>query len=252
MGLPELDMWIIAWCGFALFCGGLIKGTLGVGTPLLTVPLMALVVPAQTAVVLMAIPVVVANVWQATRAKEVSTVVSRFWPMFLAILAGTLGGVFILANIDDRTLLLVVGLLVIAFTILQGSSYKFQISTRAEKPAGLVFGLASGLVGGLSSMFGPMLIIYLVSLPGLNKERFVASISFLYIACVVPWAMLLIGFGVLDLELTLLSTVATLPVVAGLILGEKLRSRVSDERFSRMVLVVLLVSGATMLWRALI
>jgi uncharacterized membrane protein YfcA len=64
--------------------------------------------------------------------------------------------------------------------------------------------------------------------------------------------MLLIGFGVLDLELTVLSTVATLPVVAGLILGEKLRSRVSDERFSRMVLVVLLVSGATMLWRALI
>ncbi|MGB1612514.1 MAG: hypothetical protein ACPHCM_03420, partial [Arenicellales bacterium] len=60
MGLPELDMWIIVWCGFALFCGGLIKGTLGVGTPLLTVPLMALVVPAQTAVVLMAIPVVVA------------------------------------------------------------------------------------------------------------------------------------------------------------------------------------------------
>ncbi|MEK9784973.1 MAG: sulfite exporter TauE/SafE family protein [Gammaproteobacteria bacterium] len=250
MGLPELDMWIIVWCGFALFCGGLIKGTLGVGTPLLTVPLMALVVPAQTAVVLMAIPVVVANVWQATRAKEVATVVSRFWPMFLAILAGTLGGVFILANIDDRTLLLVVGLLVIAFTILQGSSYKFQISTRAEKPAGMFFGLASGLVGGLSSMFGPMLIIYLVSLPGLNKERFVASISFLYIACVVPWAMLLIGFGVLDLELTVLSTAATLPVVAGLILGEKLRSRVSDERFSRMVLVVLLVSGGTMLFRA--
>ncbi len=33
-------------------------------------------------------------------------------------------------------------------------------------------------------MFGPMLIIYLVSLPGLDKERFVASISFsLYRVC---------------------------------------------------------------------
>jgi len=61
--LEEFDLLVIAWCAFALFCGGLIKGTLGVGTPLLTVPLMALVLPAQMAVILMAVPVVVANVW---------------------------------------------------------------------------------------------------------------------------------------------------------------------------------------------
>jgi len=250
MALADFDPLIITWCAFALFCGGLIKGTLGVGTPLLTVPLMALVVPAQTAVVLMAIPVVVANVWQAARARVVRSVVSRFWPMFLAIVGGTLAGVFILANIDDRTLLLVVGIVVIAFTILQASSYKLRIPSCVEKPVGMVFGCASGLVGGLSSMFGPMLIIYLVSLPGLDKERFVASISFLYIACVVPWALLLMWFGVLTWHLTLLSTLATIPVVVGLLLGERLRGRVSDDRFSRLVLGVLLVSGGTMLVRA--
>ena len=72
--MAELDLIVVAWCVFALFCGGLIKGTLGVGTPLLTVPLMALVVPAQTAVVLMSFPVVVANVMQALKATEVREV----------------------------------------------------------------------------------------------------------------------------------------------------------------------------------
>jgi len=62
---------IILWCSFALACGGLIKGTLGVGTPLLTVPLMALVLPAQSAVTLMALPVVVANLWQAFSAPNI-------------------------------------------------------------------------------------------------------------------------------------------------------------------------------------
>lgn len=249
--MPDtLDLAITAWCAFALLCGGLIKGTLGVGTPLLTVPLMALVLPAQTAVALMAIPVVFANIWQALQAREVGQVVPRFWPAFLAILVGTYAGVAILTSIDERSLLLVVGVIVIAFTLLQGSTYKLHLSSALEKPAGVVFGLASGVVGGLSSMFGPMLIIYLVSIPGLGKERFVASISFLYLACVIPWFLILLLFGVLDRDLLLASAAATVPVAAGMAIGRRIRNRVTDQRFHRLVLVVLIVSGGTLLWRA--
>ena len=149
-------------------------------------------------------------------------------------------------------LLLVVGAVVIAAAILQGSSYRLSLPPSLEKPSGVLFGLASGVVGGLSSMFGPMLIIYLVSIPGLNKERFVATISFLYIACVVPWVIMLAWFGILDQKLVVLSSLATLPVVVGLFVGEALRKGVSDARFRKMVLVVLLVSGGAMLWRALV
>ena len=250
--MGELDLLVVAWCAFALFCGGLIKGTLGVGTPLLTVPLMALVLPVQMAVILMAVPVVVANVWQVVRARRSHTVVSRFWPSFVAILIGTYAGVAILATIEERALLLIVGAVVIASAVLQGSSYRLILTPALERPAGVVFGLASGIIGGLSSMFGPMLIIYLVSIPGLDKERFVATISFLYIACVVPWALMLLWFGILDQRLVVLSALATVPVVAGLVVGEVLRKQVSDERFQKLVLVVLLFSGGTMLWRALV
>ena len=250
--MQEFDLLIVAWCAFALFCGGLIKGTLGVGTPLLTVPLMALVLPAQLAVILMVMPVVVANVWQAFKAGRLHAAAIRFWPVFVAILIGTYGGVAILATIDERSLLLVVGTVVIAAAILQSSSYRLRLPPSLEKPCGVLFGLASGVVGGLSSMFGPMLIIYLVSIPGLDKERFVATISFLYIACVVPWVIMLAWFGILDQKLVVLSSLATLPVVVGLFVGEALRKGVSDARFRKMVLVVLLVSGGAMLWRALV
>ena len=62
--LAEYGLWIVAWCFFALCCGGFIKGALGVGTPLLTVPMMAQVLPPQMAIAIMAVPVVVANLWQ--------------------------------------------------------------------------------------------------------------------------------------------------------------------------------------------
>jgi len=101
-------------------------------------------------------------------------------------------------------------------------------------------------------MFGPMLIIYLVSIPGLDKERFVATISFLYIACVIPWMIMLLWFGILNQRLMVLSALATVPVVAGLVVGEVLRKRVSNSHFQTMILIVLLFSGVSMLWRALV
>ena len=135
--LAEYGPWIVAWCFFALCCGGFIKGALGVGTPLLTVPMMALVLPPQMAIAIMAIPVVVANLWQFAQAERSTAVVARFWPTFVAILIGTWIGVKILSVIDEQTLLILVGIAVIAFALLQGSRFRLHLPDRWVKPAGV-------------------------------------------------------------------------------------------------------------------
>jgi uncharacterized membrane protein YfcA len=248
--LQEYGPWVIAWCCFALACGGLIKGALGVGTPLLTVPMMAQVLPPQMAIAIMAIPVVVANIWQFAQAERSSAVVARFWPTFVAILVGTWIGVKILATIDETTLMYLVGSAVIAFALLQGSKFRLHLPERLVKPAGILFGGASGLIGGVSSFFGPMLITYLISIRGLSKNQFVSSISFLYVSAVVPWTLTLYYFGLLDQRLLIYSCFATLPVTLGLLLGQRLRSLISETRFRYLIIGILVVSGLSMLWRA--
>ena len=246
----EYGPWIVAWCFFALGCGGLIKGALGVGTPLLTVPMMALVLPPQMAIAIMAIPVVVANLWQFAQAERSTAVIARFWPTFIAILIGTWIGVKILSVIDEKTLLILVGVAVITFALLQGSRFRMHLPDRLVRPAGIFFGGASGLIGGVSSFFGPMLITYLISIRGLAKSQFVSSISFLYVSAVVPWAITLYWFGILDDRLLLYSTFATLPVTLGLLGGQSLRAHISETRFQYLIIVILIVSGISMLWRA--
>lgn len=248
--LEEYGPWVVAWCFFALTCGGLIKGALGVGTPLLTVPMMAQVLPPQMAIAIMAIPVVVANLWQFARAERSTAVVARFWPTFAAILVGTWIGVKILATIDEKTLMYLVGLAVIFFAILQGSRFRLHLPDRLVRPAGVFFGGASGLIGGVSSFFGPMLITYLISIRGLSKNQFVSSISFLYVSAVVPWTLTLYYFGILDERLLLYSAFATLPVTFGLLLGERIRGSISETRFRYLIIGILIISGLSMLWRA--
>ena len=246
----EYGPWIIAWCFFALACGGFIKGALGVGTPLLTVPMMAQVLPPQMAIAIMAIPVVVANVWQFAQAERSVAVVNRFWPTFIAILVGTWIGVKILSVINETTLLIMVGVAVISFAVLQGSNYRFRLREAVVKPAGIFFGGAAGVIGGVVSFFGPMMIIYLLSVPGLSKNQFVSTISFLYLSAVIPWAITLYLFGILDQRLLLYSLAAVLPVVLGQWLGQRVRRYISDERFTWLIIGILVISGLSMLWRA--
>jgi len=248
--LEEYGPWVIAWCFFALTCGGLIKGALGVGTPLLTVPMMAQVLPPQMAIAIMAIPVVVANIWQFARAERSTAVMARFWPTFVAILVGTWIGVKILATIDEKTLMYLVGLAVIFFAILQGSRFRLHLPDRLVRPAGVFFGGASGLIGGVSSFFGPMLITYLISIRGLSKNQFVSSISFLYVSAVVPWTLMLIVYGILDQRMLVYSAFATLPIVLGLMIGQRIRKHISDDRFRYLIIGILVISALSMLWRA--
>lgn len=242
--------WVLAWCFFALMSGGLVKGALGVGTPLLPVPLMSLVLPPQLAVAMMSMPVVVANLVQVSEAGHPGYTVRRFWPAFVFLLVGTWVGVKVLSVIDERWLLGIVGVTVIAFALLQGSNRRFHIPAALEKVAGGCFGFAAGVIGGLSAMFGPMLIIFLVSIPGLVKDRFVGSISFLYIAAVFPWTGNLLYYGILDGPTLVWSALAILPVTLGLFIGKRLRGKISEDLFRRLVIVVLICSGVTMLWRA--
>ena len=248
--IESMGTGVLAWCALAMLCGGLIKGTLGVGTPLLTVPMMAMVLPPQHAVALMSIPVIVANLWQVKDAGSPKQTFVRFWPTILALLAGTWIGVRILSGINEQALLLVVGVSVICFTLLQASPRKITIPERLERPAGVGFLGASGIIGGLSSMFGPMLILYLVSLGSLRKDQFVGTISFFYVFAVVPWVLIMVYHGILDGPLAWASALAVLPMVVGLGIGRALRKRINENLFHKLVLVILLASGSSMLWRA--
>lgn len=222
------------------------------GTPLLTVPMMAFVLPPQMAIAIMALPVVVANVWQFISAPKEKGIVRDFLPAGLAIAVGSAIGTKILVSIDEKVLLILVAVLVALFTLLQGSRYRFGIEQRMLWPAGIAFGLTAGIVGGLSSMFGPMMVLYMVSINGLAKDRFVAGISFLYLWAVIPWNFQLYFRGLLDHPVLLFSLIGVFWVSLGMVFGQRARKHISEERFKVAIRWVLFASAASLMARALV
>ena len=102
----------------------------------------------------------------------------------------------------------------------------------------------------MTTFFGPPLIMFLFAL-NLDKDEFVGTISTVYLCAAVPLAVALGMFGFMDPEAYLWSTVAAVPLLVGVLIGQWLRSRISQSAFRRGLLLLLLVVGVRLIYRAI-
>lgn len=233
-----------------LAAGGLVKGVTGMGLPLVAVPIMTLFVPVPVAVSIMSIPIIVANLWQGWQGGMWRQVVRRTWPLLAVQPFGMAAGVALLAWADPRIVIGVLGVLTLLFVAMAHYQPDVVISPRQERWVAPTLGLCSGFSGGVSSLFGTPIAIYLFLL-GLKKDEFVAAIGVTYAYGGIVLIITLWAFGVLGIQLTAWSLVATPAVFAGMWLGQQLRRRLNADTFRIVVLAVLFIAGLNMLRRAI-
>jgi uncharacterized membrane protein YfcA len=242
---------VLAWCAVSLALAGVVKGAVGIGIPLVGISLLSLALPVPQAVALLPVPIIVANTWQAVASGIFLATCRRFAPLLLAMLAGTLIGGGMLTSVDQSLLMVTLGAVVLAFAALELSQVRLRVPVRHHAVAGAGCGLAGGILGGMSGIFGPPIIVFLVSLD-LRKEEFVGTIASIYLASGVILGVTLAGYGVAGTAELLWSAAATLPVAAGMALGQWLRRRTSERVFRTTLLVLLLLVGLNLIRRGLL
>ena len=70
----------------AVLAGGLIKGTIGFGMPMVALPLIAFIIPATTAMILLCAPILLTNFLQMKIKEGISSY--RFLPMIICLIIG--------------------------------------------------------------------------------------------------------------------------------------------------------------------
>jgi hypothetical protein len=176
--------------------------------------------------------------------------VRRFWPLLITLAAGTWAGATLIVVLDPRWLLGILGVIVVSFCAISHYRPGLKLPPRAERPVGAAVGLAAGVMGGISTILGPPLIIYVTSLR-LDKEAFVAALGTFFLMSGVFITLSFVERGVLDAATAPWSLACVPPVLAGMWLGRRLGRRIDQERFRRIVLIVLFVLGLNLLRRAI-
>ena len=239
---------VLAAVAAAFVVGGVVKGLLGVGLPLVIVPLLALVIPTPKAIALMGIPIVLSNVWQAVDGGHVGYALRRFATLLVALALTTAITARLALGLPVATLNALVAAALLLAVALMVWHPRLDIDARGERRWGAVVGALSGMMGGVSSLMGPLMITYLVALR-LPRETFIGSISVIYLVGVLPLMAAMVSLDVLGVPEAVLSGLALAPMFAGMALGKRLRRHVSEPAFRRLLLAFLTVVALLLLAR---
>jgi uncharacterized membrane protein YfcA len=235
------------WLVPLAFAGALIYGITGFGSALLTIPVSShfLPMPFSLAVFGLADLVSALRVGLENPRLAVKGEVLRMIPFTLL---GTLIGITLLVNLPRRAGMLALGLFVAGFAIygLLGKGTRRIVSQRWAPLAGLCGGLTSTLFGA----GGPPYAIYLAHRP-LTKEQYRATVTMTAIFSISMRVVAFIATGLVDWRV-MISVAAIIPAgLAGVAVASRLFQRISRETLIRLVEIVLLATGVSLVARSL-
>lgn len=237
----------------ALALGALIVGfskTAVSGVSTLAVVLYAVVLPVRESTGVLLVLLMVGDVlavWTYRRHAE--------WPTLRALLlpvaVGIVTGAGFLALAPTRWLRPLIGLVVVAMTLLQvwrRLSPDRGGTARGGRAAALGFGSLAGFTTMVANAAGPVMSLYLLR-SRLEVTRFVGTTAWFFACVNVSKLPISIGLGLLRPQRIPLCLMLIPAVVAGAVVGRWTLSRISQVVFERVVLVVAGLSGAYLLFQ---
>ncbi len=245
--MPEDLPTLLALASIA-FLGSVVYGITGFGSSLVTIPLATHFVPLPFALAVFAL-MDLANALRVGLQHPGDAIKGELARMVPLVLVGTIIGVTALFNLPRAGAMLALGLFVLLY-----ASYSLL-----RRPGGGIVGTGwaylAGFAGGITSTLfgagGPPYAIYLSHRP-LAKEQFRATLT---LTTVFSIGMRVVAFALTGLLLkwaVLLAAVAVLPAAfVGVSLASRLFQRVSHALLLRLVALLLLATGASLIVRAL-
>lgn len=221
---------------------GLVKGTVGLGLPLVAVTVLALPLGLREAIAVVLIPGIVTNFWQALAGPYFKTLARRLWSFMLLCVLGTWLGANILSFASQKVLMTTLGTLVFLYAVFSLSRPQISPPGRAEPILAPLAGALGGLFYGMTSIFLIPGVLFLQAL-GLKKDELVQALGMVFILLNFSLISAFVQKGFISLQLALISVFALVPAAIGVYLGQRVRHKVSEELFRKLFFSALLVMG---------
>ena len=229
---------------FATLVGAFVAGLSGFAFGLVAASLWLYVLtPVQSATLIVAFGLLVQgySVWKLREALDWR----KLWPFIAGAAIGVPAGVTLLTWSDPRNVRAAVGIILILYSVYAffRPALKFSGGGRASDGA---IGFLNGVLGGLTGLAGILVTIW-CNLRGWPKDVQRTVFQPVAVAIFLMSALWLGAKGTITAE-TIRFFVIGLPCLfAGTWLGLKLFGRIDEATFRKIILALLLLSGATLI-----
>jgi len=241
------DIWLLPLIAAIAFLGSLIYGMTGFGSALVTIPLATHFMPLPFALAVFSL-VDLSSALRIGLQKPADAVKAEIVRVVPFMLLGTVIGITLLVNLPRARAMLALGVFVLLYAVYALISRPG--TTVVSRHWAYLAGILGGSTGTVFGAGGPPYAIYLSHRP-LSKEQFRATLT---LATVFSVGMRVTAFAITGLifkaEVGVAAAFSVLAAMVGLSLASWAFKRVTRELVLRVVAVVLLVNGISLIVRA--
>ena len=248
--LGGFDPGLLLAVALCFVIAGTVKGVVGIGLPTTAIGLITLILDPRTTIAIVLLPMLLLNAWQVWRAGNTWAALVRY-RLFILVLALSLTTTLPLAGqASDEALLAFTGMVILLFVAVNLSFRVPPLPDRYERAAQGTAGLAAGILGGLTAVWGPPMVIYLTAKRA-DKDEVVRATGLLILSGSLPLTIGYILQGHLSASNASVSALMVLPGLLGFTVGERLRRHLSPDRFRIVLLLIFFGLGLNLLRRGL-
>ncbi|MDD2894857.1 MAG: sulfite exporter TauE/SafE family protein [Aliarcobacter sp.] len=234
-----------------IFISSLVHGSIGFGFPMIATPLLAMVTDMKTAILYIAIPTLLINLISIYSEGNFLQAIKRFYPLALIGMIGSAIGTQILIYSSSELFKLLLALSIFLYLFIQ--KFKIQMFWIREKKtlSMVVFGLVAGIIGGLTNVMASILIIYSLESKHTKKE-IIQSTNLCFLFGKVIQIVLFTLHGSFNQELLTISFSSLIVVVFAMFIGLKLKNKIPQESYRKVVKVVLFLIACVLVYQTII
>jgi len=252
--LAEIDpVMLIAASAIMLF-GGFVKGAIGFALPMIGIGGIGSFMPAQETVAILVFPTVLSNLLQTMRQGIGPAVLTlrHFWKLNL-LLGLTIGvAAQFVPGIPSAVMFIFLGAVICSAASLQllGWSPRAPTTPGARAVIEATTGLVAGICGGLSGVWAPPVLFFLIALD-LDKVLHIRALGLSLLVGSLILVPAHFYSGLLDSVTLPMSLAMCVPMMIGMLIGQKFQDRMDQALFRKVALAVLCIAGLNLLRRGL-
>ena len=247
--MSEQFFFSLTIAGIYLLAGS-VKGVFGIGLPTTSITLMTLFIAPLEAIAINLLPMFVTNGYQFYKAENHRRTLITYWPFALVLLFFLSIFSVVTAKLGNNVIGLLIAFSVISFAITNLFITKLSIKAEHDRIWQFSIGGVAGILGGLTSLWGVPITIYLI-IKQVKPRQFIDASGFLIFIGCIPLAIGYSTTGLLSPDILFPALAGTATGIIGFKVGEIFRPMLAPDLFQKLLLWLFLIMGLRMLYTSL-
>ena len=238
--LMEFSTEVFIIAGIISFIAAFIHGSIGLGFPMVATPLLALVTDLQTAIILTIIPSVLTNLVSIRSEGNILSASHRYLSLALFVMVGSALGTQVLIFTTSEIFKALLAVAIIVYLFADKINFNLTWVTKHQIFSRFAFGVSAGILGGLTNVMAPILIIYSLESKH-SKSDTIQALNFCFLFGKLTQFILFSINGKFALDKLSVSSVMLFAASLALYLGVTIRKKIELSAYRKILRLVLLV-----------